>query len=528
MSHVLPPTLATAGDPARQRALLIILCSGVLMVSYVETMIIPGLGAFESFFGQPLALVSWILTAYLLVGTAFVPIAGKLGDIFGKKRVLVLVLVVYFVAVTLAGFAPNVGDALGMSRPNELYLLIGVRAVQGVGMGLFPLAFAMIGEEFPKQRIPFAQGIVSAMFSVGASIGLIGGAWVTQTFSWQTTYHTLIPIALAVLVLSILLLRESKVRLDSPMDLAGALLLAFALVFFLTGLTEGPTWGWTSAAAYRLGDVPFGMPVMLAISALLLGGFVAWERRTSHPIVDFHRLAERNILVANVAGLFAGIAMFLMYVGVVARVEYPSFLGGFGLTVLDVGLYSLPCTIVAMIAAPFIAGSIRRYGPKPALLAGSALFGVGGLLLVFFDTTVLELVICIIPIVTGVIAIYIAMTNAVVVSANPEESGIQQGMNQTFRNLGNSVGPIIASTILASLVTSYTFVKHGYAVVATGPSVQAYQAIFGLVALMGLLSLTVSLTFRNFRYEEDGRRSDLRTRRARPTAEPMSGTVGGV
>jgi MFS family permease len=495
------------------------------MVSYVETMIIPGIGAFESFFHQPLSLVSWILTAYLLVGTAFVPIAGKLGDIFGKKRVLVLLLVTYFVAVTVAGFTPNLGDALGMSRPNELYLLIGVRAVQGVGMGLFPLAFAMIGEEFPKQRIPSAQGLVSAMFSVGASIGLIGGAWVTQTYSWQTTYHTLIPIAFVVLLLSILLLRESRVRLDSPMDLGGALILAFALVSFLTGLTQGPSWGWTSVTNHTIGGFPVGVPVLLGTSFALVAGFVLWERHTSHPIVDFRKLAERNILVANVAGLFAGAAMFLMYVGVVARVEYPSFLGGFGLTVLDVGLYSLPCTIVAMIAAPFIGSSIRRYGPKPALVVGSTLFGLGGLLLVFYDTTVLELVLCIIPIVVGVIAVYIAMTNAVVASASPEESGIQQGMNQTFRNLGNSVGPIIASTILASWLTTYTFIEQGFPVTATGPSIHAYQAIFGLVALMGLLSLVISLTFRNFRYDESGQRIDLGARP--PTPLPTRPAVLG-
>jgi MFS family permease len=478
------------------------------MVSYVETMIVPGVDAFLDFFQQPLSLVSWILTAYLLVGAAFVPIAGKLGDIYGKKRVLVLLLSTYFVAVTVAGFTPNLGNALGMTRPNELYLLIGVRAIQGVGMGVFPLAFAMIGEEFPKQRIPGAQAVVSAMFSVGASTGLVGGAWVIQTYSWQTAYHVLIPVALAVTVLSVLLLRESRVRLHSPMDIPGALLLAFALVFFLTGLTEGPAWGWMTASAYRIAGIPLGVPVLLGISLILLAFFIVWERRTSYPIVDFRKLGERNILVANLTSLLAGTAMFLMYIGAVARVEYPSFLGGFGLTVLDVGLYSLPSTIVTMVATPFIGSSIRRYGPKPALMLGSLLFGAGGLSLVVYDATILQLAIFIIPIVTGVIAIYIAATNAVVVSASPEESGIQQAMNQTFRNLGNTVGPVIAATVLASIVTAYTFVEQGYTVTQPGPSFMAYQVVFGLVALMGLVSLVVALTFHSFRYDETGRRID--------------------
>jgi len=493
-------------EPARQRAVLMILSAAALMVSYVETMIIPGIGTFESFFRQPLSLVSWILTAYLLVGTAFVPISGKLGDIFGKKRVLVVILGLYVVAVTLAGFSPNLGDALGMSRPNELFLLIGIRALQGVGMGLFPLAFAMVGEEFPKHKIPGAQAVISAMFSAGASIGLIGGAWVTQTYGWQTTFHTVVPVALAVLLLSVLLLNESRFRASTSMDLAGAGLLALTLVSFLTGLTEGPTWGWTSWTAYRWGALPLGVPILLGISIVGLAGFVVWERRTDHPIVDFGRLGERNILIANLAGLLSGTAMFVTYVGLVARAEYPSFLGGFGLSVLDVGLYSLPVTATIIIAAPIIALSIRRLGPKPVLLFGSALFAGGGLLLVFYDTTILELVVGIIPVLTGVIAIYIAMTNTVVVSARPEDAGIQQGMNQTFRNLGNSIGPIVASTILASLTAIYTVTEHGFSVPVRGPALSAYQTIFGLVAFLGLLSFAISLTFRNFRFDEAGRR----------------------
>ncbi|HUI38197.1 MAG TPA: MFS transporter, partial [Thermoplasmata archaeon] len=221
-------------DAARTRGVLLILSVTALMVTYVETMIIPGLTKFQSFYGNaPLTSVTWILSAYLLVGVAVTPIAGKLGDIYGKKRVLIGILAVYFVAVTLAGFSPNLGDAIGMSRPNELYLLIGIRAVQGVGMAMFPLAFALIGEEFPKQQVATAQGIVSAMFSAGASIGLFGGAWITQQFGWQVTYHTVIPIALIVLVLTVIYLQESRVRLRQAIDVPGSVFLAGAIAFFL-------------------------------------------------------------------------------------------------------------------------------------------------------------------------------------------------------------------------------------------------------------------------------------------------------
>lgn len=492
--------------PGRQRAVLIILSAAALMVMYVETMIIPGLTRFETFFSNaPLSSVTWILSAYLLVGVAFTPIAGKLGDIYGKKRVLVAILAVYFVAVTVAGFTPNLGDAVGMGRANELYLLIAVRAVQGVGMAMFPLAFALIGEEFPREKVAGAQGIVSAMFAAGASVGLFGGAWVTQTYGWQLTYHTVIPIAAIVLALAIVLLEESRVRLHTPVDAPGAGFLALALLFFLLGLTLGPSWGWGHWGAYRLGGVPVGVPEFFVLAAIFLGAFIVREMRTSRPIVDFAKLVERNILLANCAGLFAGIAMFMMFVGVVARAEAPAPVG-LGKTPLDFGYYSLPTTLVNMVVSPFIGRSIQRWGPKLAMLLGSALMILGGVFLALSNQQVIDLIVGPIPIMSGAIAMFIAMINLVVVSSRPQETGIQTGMNQTFRNLGTSIGPVVASTILASVLTTYTELTPRGPVTFSAPSAQAFELIFAGIALLGLASLALSSLVRNFRFDAGGAR----------------------
>ena len=480
-------------DPSRQRAVLIVLSAAALMVMYVETMIIPGLDQFRTFFGDaPLPTVTWILSAYLLVGVAFTPIAGKLGDIYGKKRVLVAILGVYFVAVTLAGFSPNIGDAFGMGRPNELYLLIGIRAVQGSGMAMFPLAFALIGEEFPKDRIARAQGLVSAMFSAGASIGLLGGAYLTQVFGWQFTYHTVVPVSLILLVLTIVLLRESRVKLRESIDVPGAAFLALGLTFFLVGLTEGPTWGWGNWSGYTIAGIPLGAPELFVLALVCLVAFVVVEGRSPRPIVQFSKLRERNILLANSTGFFAGIAMFLMFVGVVARAETPAPIG-LGKTALDFGLYSIPTTVVNMISAPLTGRLIAARGPKPAMLIGSALLGIGGASLALFNATVPELIIGPIPILTGVITIYIAMTNLVVVSSRPGETGIQTGMNQTFRNLGTAIGPVLAATILASVTATFLItVGPGVTVPIKGPSTEAFQWIFALISALGWLALLLS------------------------------------
>ena len=139
--------------PAAARNMLIILAGMALMVTYVETMVLPAFQNFVVFFQfPPNSTVVWILSAYLLVGAVATPVFGKLGDIYGKKQMLMVVMGIYAVAVSIAGFTPNIGDALGVSRPNQIYLLIGARAFQGIGMGMFPLAFAMIPEVFPAAK----------------------------------------------------------------------------------------------------------------------------------------------------------------------------------------------------------------------------------------------------------------------------------------------------------------------------------------------------------------------------------------
>jgi MFS family permease len=519
------PPAEAAHDGSRRRGILLILSAAALMVTYVETMIIPGLVRFQTFYGNaPYSSVTWILSAYLLVGVAFTPIAGKLGDIYGKKKVLVSILGVYFVAVTMAGFSPNLGDAIGMTRPNELYLLIGIRAVQGVGMAMFPLAFAMIGEEFPKHEVAQAQGIVSAMFSAGASIGLFGGAWITQNFGWQLTYHTVIPIAAIVLVLTILYLHESRVRLREAIDVPGSILLGLALTFFLLGLTEGPSTGWSNLTGISLGSLRFGTPELFALAAACILGFAAWERRARSPVVDFSKLAERNILLANLIGLLAGVAMFLLFVGIVARAEAPAPVG-LGKSPLDFGFYSLPTTLTNMVMAPFAGRWVGRNGPKYPMALGGLLILGGGLLFIAANDQVIDLIVFTIPVMTGIIILFIAMINLVVVSSKPSETGVQTGMNLTFRNLGTSIGPVAGATILASVLT--TFYLHltlpGGATILVpyqAPGTSAFDLIFALIAALGAGCTLLALAVRNFRFLADGSRQTLGGPSPRAAAAP--------
>ncbi len=507
-------TPAVSANASEERAVLATLAVAALMVMYVETMIVPAIPRFEIFFdGAPLSTVAWILTSYLLVGVVATPIVAKLGDIYGKKRVLLAVLAIYAVAASVAGFTPNIAAAVGISRANAIYLLIGVRGVQGIGIGLFPIAFALVGEIFPPQRVAVAQGTIASMFAVGAALGLFGGAFITQTFGWQTTYHSIIPLAIAAPFVAAYELKESRYLHHVPLDVPGALLLGSALGTFLLGLSEGPTWGWGVWNAVTLGGVPLGTPTFLALGALLFLGFLAWEPRTPTPIVDFAKLKERNIVLANVSGILAAASMFVFFVASQTLLQVPTADGGLGLDTFDAGLAVLPCCLTMLALAPVVGRSVSRHGPRPVMIAGGLLILLGGLAFAFLHATVLEAVLDAVPVLIGIIACFIAMTNIVVLSSRREEAGIQVGMNQTFRNVGSAIGPILASTVLTSFVVSRVVARvpagpgpdaPTLAVFASFPSAVAYVYVFLAVALMGALTVLLSVFIRNYRFDATG------------------------
>jgi MFS family permease len=502
----LPMTAAgTPYDARAARAVLIVLALMALMVTYVETMVIPAFGAFTTFFDNaPATTVVWIISAYLLVGTVATPIFGKLGDKYGKKRMLLLVMSLYAVAVSLAGFSPNIGAAFGLDRASQIYVLIGIRAFQGLGMGMFPLAFAMLPEVFPASRVGSAQGIVSGMFAAGAAIGLVGGGYIAFQFGWPLTYHTVIPVAVVLVVLAYFILRESPYLHPAALDLPGISSLGIALGTAMFALTEGAYWGWGSVDAVRWGGVPIGVVQFFVIALVALVFFVGWELRTPNPVVSFAALKKRNIWVSNVNGVFVGIGMFLTFIALVILIEYP-FPPGFGFNDFDMGLSALPAALGMLAFAPLWGRLIGRQGPKPVTLAGFAIMGLGALGLFLFHANVYEVALFTIPTLVGNVAILIAMSNIIVLSVGRHELGIQTGMNQTFRNLGSAVGPVLAATVLASFLTPYTI--PGTPTTIQIYSVTGFEVVFASIAILSFVGFGLSLLLRNYRFLADGSRA---------------------
>jgi MFS family permease len=512
----------TAVTPSARRGamILIILASAALMVNYVETMLVPALPTLVAFFdGVPYTTIAWVVSAYLLVGVSTTPLFAKLGDIYGKKRMLIVVLGIYAVAVGITGFTPQIATLLGFSRFNAVYLLIAVRGLQGVGLAMFPLAFALVGEELPPAQVAQAQGLIAAMFAIGAALGLFGGAWLIQTFGWQFAYHIVIPFAAVILGLTVWALPESQHRLRVRLDIPGAGLLGAALATVLIGLSQGPTWGWGQIAGVRLAGVPFGVPELFALSVVLTVLFYWRERTAADPMVHLERFRERNLAISYTASLLVGMSIFLGFVGLTILVETP--IVGLGRTVFEFGVLSLPTTMSMLVAAPFVGRAISRFGPKPVMMLGSAVSTLGFVLLLIFDQTYTELLVVPIPVFVGLVAMIIAITNMVVLSSRRGETGIQTGMQEMFQDLGASVGPVLVATVLLSFTGVFATGVTGPAgpVTVVLPTLTAFHWMFGVGAILALTCGIMASFLRNYTFAATGERSDAPSRSSAAVGE---------
>jgi MFS family permease len=515
-ARVSPEDLARRGS-----VILLLLAAAALMVNYVETMLVPALPTLVAFFdGVPYTTIAWVVSAYLLVGVSTTPLFAKLGDIYGKKRILVVVLSIYAVALSLTGFTPQIATGLGLSRYNAVYLLIALRGLQGTGLAMFPLAFAMVGEDLPPAKVAQAQGLIGAMFAIGAALGLFGGAWVIQNYGWQIAYHVVIPIAAAIVASAIWILPESRHRLKSRLDVPGAAFLGAALATFLLGLSQAPSWGWTSLGAAHVWGIPVGVPQLFTLSAALCVLFFLREKAAAEPMVRLERFRERNLAISYFAALLVGTSLFLGFVGITILVETP--IVGLGRTVFEFGLLSLPTTISMLVAAPFVGRAISRFGPRPVMMLGSGFATAGFLLMLTFDHTYTEVMLAPIPAFVGLVTMIITITNTVVLASRRGETGIQTGMAEMFQDLGASIGPVVVATILASFtgVFGTGIVGPNGPVTVVLPTLSAFHWLFGVGALLSLTSGVLASFLQNYTFSAAGERVESKARSSTVAESP--------
>lgn len=457
-------------DSKYAATVMLLLAGMVVVVMYIEGMLTPSLPTIASDFHVTYAQVSLILSTYMVGGVAFTPIVGKLGDIYGKKKMMSIVLVIYAIAVSVTGFSPN------------LTFMVVSRTIQGIGMTVMPLGMSLAREEFPKEMVPKAQALISAMFGAGFAISLPLGSWVSNDFGWRMTYHTAIPFVVILAILTFVVIKESRFRRpNTKIDYIGAGLLAVSLSSFVFALSEAPTWGWQSLSTI----------VLIIVGAVLLVPLIYHELRYSRSvgeaILDFRLLSEKNVMVANIVLSIAGMGMFLAMQALTFQFRQ-SLPPGFNKTILQTGLSLIPFALAMLIFAPITGSLVSKTGVKPFAIAG-ALISAVGFTLDAFSQTYLQMLLYEFITGAGLSMLNASLINLIVLTVNPKDMGLATAMNGTFRSVGSSVGAPIAGSIMSTITATYVIGNQPFAV----PSQGAFSTIFIIAALSFVVA--AGLTF---------------------------------
>jgi EmrB/QacA subfamily drug resistance transporter len=438
-------------------------------------MVIPGIPTIQAHFSSTTTVASWITSAFLIVGAAVSPLFGKLGDIYGKKKIFLTVLIFYIVGVGLAGFSTS------------MYMLIAARAVQGVGFAIVPLGLAIITDIFPKEQVATAQGIISGTFAIGAAAGLVIGAYVVQDLSWQWAFHTAFILSLILFLLVAVMLKKDVPGEKSKMDITGATMLMAGVVLVLLYLTEAPTLGWLS-----LENLAF-----FIAGLVLTVGFFVFENKQTSPLIHLKLLEIRNVLVANLVGILSSLSMFLVFFAVVYYAHYPAPYG-LGLSIIQTGLTLAPATLVMLIVGPVMGRLVTRIGPKPILALGASISIIGLLLFIFYRATTMELTLDVAVALIGVVSLIIPIVNMIAVSVPKENTAIGLGMNTMLRNLGGAIGPVLATTIISTYYATVKVPIPPY--VYTFGNKTAFNTIFIIGIALMIVVIALSLAAKNYTF----------------------------
>ncbi|MFD3589301.1 MFS transporter [Streptomyces sp. NPDC058683] len=464
MSHAQPRPIE-AGESAapRTNAVVAVLAFGGIVVSLMQTLVIPIVPELPKLLDASASNAAWAITATLLAAAVATPVMGRLGDMYGKRLMLLTSLVMLVVGSVTAALS------------DTLVPMIVGRALQGLAAGVIPLGISIMRDELPAERLGSATALMSASLGVGGALGLPAAALIADHFDWHVLFWTSAVLGVVAAVLVMLLVPESKVRTGGRFDLPGALGMAAGLVCLLLGISKGADWGWGSGTTLGL----FGAAVVV----LLAWGF--YELRTRQPLVDLRTTARRQVLVTNLASIAFGFSMFAMSLVLPQLLQLPQATGyGLGKSLLDAGLVMAPTGLVMMVMAPVSALVSRNFGPKITLMCGAVIVAAGyGLNIVLMDAVwQLVLVSCIVG--AGIGFAYGAMPALIMGAVDPHETAAANSLNTLMRSIGTSTASAVAGVILAQMTNVFGGV--------TVPSENGFKVVMAIGSGAAVLALLVA------------------------------------
>ncbi|MDH6180071.1 EmrB/QacA subfamily drug resistance transporter [Microbacteriaceae bacterium SG_E_30_P1] len=453
------PTATSATTRPWRTFLVLALCVGGFAT--LQNLVVPVLPIIQTDLGTDTAGVTWTVTAWLIAAAVATPLLGRVGDMVGRRRVLLISLGGVMVGSVLAAIAPN------------LEVLIAARIIQGMGGAMFPLAFGLLRDAFPRERVPSAIGAMSALIAIGGGIGAVLAGPLSEAIGWRGLFLVLLVLSIPGAILARTLVPESPERSPGRLNIPAALLLSGWLVALLLPLSDGNAWGWNSPLVIGL----------FALAAILLVAWIMVEWRSKEPLVDMRTMISPAIWPMNVAAVLVGAVMFSVFAYFPRFVQVPTGTGyGLGATVAESGLLTLPM-LATMAVAGFLSGPLGRIIGFRAQIAGaSGLIVASTIALAFVHATTWEVALWGALFGFGLGLVYSAITSVVVQSVKPTETGVASGMNANLRTIGSSLGVTIMTAIVAGSATGMDF-----------PTEQAYETGFLTVALIGSGAILVTI-----------------------------------
>jgi MFS family permease len=422
-------TLTSTTHRTRPTLILAVLSLGGLAYAMLSSSVVPALPTMQHALHTNETGITWLLTAYLLAASVGTAILGRLGDMYGKERLLLLTLVILAAGTLLAAVSSSLG------------VIILARFIQGASGGIFPLAFGIVRDEFPRRKVAGSIGLLSAILGAGAGVGIVLSGVIVE----HLNYHWLFWIPLVLTVIAAIatwrFIPESPIRVPGRINWLAAALMTVGISTVLLAISQTTRWGWGSPKT--LGLILLGVIVSIA--------WIRVEALSRNPLIDMTMMRIRGVWTTNLAAFLLGAGMYASFIVLPQIAQLPKSTGfGFGASVVVSGLYLLPSTI-GMIILGIYAGRIsQRFGSRSALMSGTAFTTASFALLAVAHSHPYDLLIAAGLLGVGVGLAFAALGNLIVQAVPSQQTGVASGMNTVMRTLGGALGGQLSATFIAA------------------------------------------------------------------------------
>ncbi|MFB8027334.1 MULTISPECIES: MFS transporter [unclassified Streptomyces] len=417
--------------PARAGGVITTLALAGTVAAVMQTLVTPLIAELPRILDTSSSNAAWVVTVTLLVAGVCVPVTGRLGDLLGKRRML------------LACSVPLVVGSVVCALASSVVPMIVGRGLQGMGMGMVPLGIALLRDVVPAEKLSGSIALVSASMGIGGALGLPISAAVAEYTSWRVLFWGSAALALMIAVLIWSFVPDVPAgakgqRFDAP----GAVGLAIGLVSLLLAISKGADWGWGSGTTLGL----------FAVAVVALGAWGVYELRTRDPLVDLRTTARPRVLLTNISSILVGVGMYSFMLIAPQMLQFPEATGyGLGQSMLAAGLWMAPGGVMMMIVSPLGGKLINARGPKIALVLGALVISLGYGLSLFLMGSAWGLMIVGIVINSGVGLAYGAMPALIMSSVPLSETAAANGFNTLMRSLGTTIGSAVIGVVLAQM-----------------------------------------------------------------------------